>query len=59
MEEGLTQYFSRKGPTYESFGSIDASRMEAMGFGGKKAIYGKFDNLAYKNVRVEIEILAD
>ena len=38
---------------------IDANRMVAMGFGGKKSIYDKFDNLAYKNVRVEIEILAD
>ena len=79
MEEGSTAYFSREGPTNESFGSakklsesranlirsylisngIDESRMEAIGYGGKKSIYGKLDNLAYKNVRVEIEILAD
>lgn len=79
MEKGSTAYFSRQGPTNESFGSakklsqsradlirdylisqgIDSNRMEAIGFGGKKAIYEKFDNLAYKNVRVEIEILAD
>jgi len=77
MEENSRHYFSRSGPTNESFGSakklsqsradlirsyliskgIDANRMEAIGHGGKKSIYDKFDNLAYKNVRVEIEIL--
>jgi len=39
--------------------NINSNRMEAAGYGGKKSIYDKFDNLAYKNVRVEIEILAD
>jgi C-terminal processing protease CtpA/Prc/outer membrane protein OmpA-like peptidoglycan-associated protein len=38
---------------------IDSNRMEATGYGGKKAIYKKLDKLAYKNVRVEIQILAD
>ena len=37
---------------------VDQSRIEAKGFGGKKTIYDTFDSLAYKNVRVEIEILA-
>ena len=36
---------------------IDASRMQVIGWGGKKAIYPKMDKLAIKNVRVEIEIL--
>jgi outer membrane protein OmpA-like peptidoglycan-associated protein len=36
---------------------IDESRMEVIGWGGKKPIYDKFDKLAIKNVRVEIEIL--
>ncbi len=36
---------------------IDASRMETVGYGGKKSLYKKYDELAYKNVRVEIEIL--
>ncbi|RLD23316.1 MAG: hypothetical protein DRI71_05585 [Bacteroidetes bacterium] len=39
-----------------SFG-IDPSRMEAIGWGGKKPIYDKMDKLAVKNVRVEVEIL--
>lgn len=38
---------------------IDESRMSAKGFGGKKGIYKKLDPLAYKNVRVEIEIIVD
>ena len=36
---------------------IDPTRMEAIGWGGKKPIYDKMDKLAVKNVRVEIEIL--
>jgi outer membrane protein OmpA-like peptidoglycan-associated protein len=36
---------------------LDASRMEVIGWGGKKPIYDKMDKLAVKNVRVEIEIL--
>lgn len=38
---------------------IDESRMTAKGYGGKKGIYKKLDPLAYKNVRVEIEIIVD
>lgn len=38
---------------------IDESRMTAKGHGGKKSIYKKLDPLAYKNVRVEIEIIVD
>jgi outer membrane protein OmpA-like peptidoglycan-associated protein len=36
---------------------INASRMQVIGWGGKKPIYDKMDKLAVKNVRVEIEIL--
>ena len=36
---------------------ISEDRMEVIGWGGKKPIYDKFDKLAIKNVRVEIEIL--
>jgi outer membrane protein OmpA-like peptidoglycan-associated protein len=36
---------------------ISEDRMEIVGYGGKKPIYEKFDRLASKNVRVEIEIL--
>ena len=36
---------------------IDENRMEVIGWGGKKPIYDKYDLLAIKNVRVEIEIL--
>ena len=35
---------------------ISADRMEVKGWGGKNPIYDKFDRLASKNVRVEIEI---
>ncbi len=35
---------------------IAAARMQVKGFGGKMPIYDKFDRLASKNVRVEIEI---
>ena len=35
---------------------ISADRMEVKGWGGKKPLYDKFDRLASKNVRVEIEI---
>ncbi len=35
---------------------IDPNRMEVKGWGGKKPLYDKFDRLASKNVRVEIEI---
>lgn len=38
---------------------ISEDRMEVIGYGGKKPIYDKFDRLASKNVRVEIEILQD
>ncbi len=38
---------------------ISGDRIESKGFGGRKSIYEKFDPLAYKNVRVEIQILAD
>ncbi len=38
---------------------VRQARIEAKGFGGKKSIYKKFDPLAYKNVRVEIKILAE
>ena len=38
---------------------ISETRMEVKGFGGKKPIYDKFDRLASKNVRVEIEILQE
>jgi len=37
---------------------VSSNRIESKGFGGKKSIYGKFDPLAYKNVRVEIQIVA-
>ncbi len=36
---------------------IAEERMEVFGWGGKQPIYDKFDKLAIKNVRVEIEIL--
>lgn len=36
---------------------IDEKRMELKGWGGKKMIYGKTDQMAGKNVRVEIELL--
>ena len=36
---------------------IAEDRMEVIGWGGKKPIYDKYDKLAIKNVRVEIEIL--
>ena len=35
---------------------IAADRMEVKGWGGKKQIHDKFDRMASKNVRVEIEI---
>ncbi len=35
---------------------ISPDRMEVKGWGGKKPLYDKFDRLASKNVRVEIEI---
>lgn len=38
---------------------VDPSRAEVKGWGGKKPIYDKFDRRALKNVRVEIEIMAD
>ncbi len=38
---------------------INYEQIEAKGYGGKRSIYEKFDKLAYKNVRVEIEILED
>lgn len=38
---------------------ISEDRMEVIGYGGKKPIYEKFDRLASKNVRVEIEILQE
>jgi len=36
---------------------IDKKRMELKGWGGKKMLYGKTDQLASRNVRVEIEIM--
>jgi outer membrane protein OmpA-like peptidoglycan-associated protein len=36
---------------------IDKKRMEVRGWGGKKMIYKKTDEMAGKNVRVEIELL--
>ena len=44
---------------YLTFEGINPERIEAKGYGGKRSIYEKFDKLAYKNVRVEIEILED
>ena len=44
---------------YLTFEGINLERIEAKGYGGKRSIYEKFDKLAYKNVRVEIEILED
>ena len=38
---------------------ISADRMTVKGWGGKKMIYNKNDPLAKRNVRVEVEILAD
>ena len=38
---------------------IEESRMEVKGWGGSKPLYDKFDRLAAKNVRVEVEILQD
>lgn len=38
---------------------VTANRMEVKGWGGKSPIYDKFDRLASKNVRVEIEILGN
>ncbi len=38
---------------------INPGRIEAKGYGGKRSIYEKYDKLAYKNVRVEIDILQD
>ena len=38
---------------------IAESRMEVKGWGGTKPLYDKFDRLAAKNVRVEVEILED
>ncbi|HNP19164.1 MAG TPA: OmpA family protein [Fulvivirga sp.] len=38
---------------------ISEDRMEIKGWGGKKMIYDKNDPQAFKNVRVEIEILED
>ena len=44
---------------YLVLNGISENRMKAKGWGGKKGIYKKLDPLAYKNVRVEIEILVD
>ncbi|UII32881.1 OmpA family protein [Fulvivirga ulvae] len=38
---------------------ISEDRIEVKGWGGKRMLYDKFDPLAHKNVRVEVEILAD
>ncbi len=38
---------------------ISEDRMEIKGWGGKQMIYDKNDPMAFKNVRVEIEILED
>ncbi|MBL6447333.1 OmpA family protein [Fulvivirga sp. 29W222] len=38
---------------------ISEDRIEVKGWGGKRMLYDKFDPLAYKNVRVEVEILAE
>ena len=38
---------------------ISEDRIEVKGWGGKKMLYDKFDTQAYKNVRVEVEILAE
>ncbi len=38
---------------------ISEERIEIKGWGGKKMIYDKHDTQAYKNVRVEVEILED
>ena len=38
---------------------ISEDRMETQGWGGKKMLYDKHSNSAEKNVRVEIEILAE
>ena len=38
---------------------IEPSRLEVQGWGGKRMLHDKFDPLAHKNVRVEVEILAD
>jgi outer membrane protein OmpA-like peptidoglycan-associated protein len=38
---------------------ISADRMTVKGWGGKKMIYNKNDPLAKRNVRVEVEIIAD
>ena len=42
---------------YLEFSDIDPSRMEVIGWGGKKMLYKKLDPNADKNVRVEVEIL--
>lgn len=38
---------------------IENNRIESLGWGGKKMIYGKHDTQAHKNVRVEIEIIEE
>lgn len=38
---------------------IDESRIKVKGNGGKKPLYDKFDTRAYRNLRVDVEILAD
>lgn len=38
---------------------IDEGRLETKGWGGKRMITGKHDSQAHKNVRVEIEVIAD
>jgi outer membrane protein OmpA-like peptidoglycan-associated protein len=38
---------------------IDASRMEVKAWGGKRPLYNKNSVNAKRNVRVEVEILAD
>ncbi|MCB0496102.1 MAG: OmpA family protein [Cyclobacteriaceae bacterium] len=44
---------------YLTNNGIAENRMEVIGYGGKKPLYEKYDRLAYKNVRVEVEILQD
>ncbi len=49
--EAVKDYLISKG--------INKSRMKQKGWGGKRMLFGKHANQAYKNVRVEVEILAN
>ncbi len=55
----LSQYRSETIRDWLIDQGISPDRMTVKGWGGKKMIYKKHDTQAYKNVRVEIEIVED